>query len=134
MQIKFAKWVILYVLNTSAQRTFWNSVMSKKLPQKNRTILWKTKHRDLDIVDGYPCMFLFLAFVMIHVHNNFFWRLFEFFPDLYLAAQFLACLSKEVHPDNTLMLFRKLTYGCSLITHFKAPVWCKRSIFLRIYQ
>ena len=58
----------------------------------------------------------------------------NFFPDLYLAAQFLACLSKEVHPDNTLMLFRKLTYGCSLITHFKAPVSCKRSIFLRIYQ
>ena len=50
-----------------------NSVMSKKIT----TEIWdvfheKTQHRELDIVDRHPSMFLFFAFVMIHVSSNFF--------------------------------------------------------------
>ena len=50
-----------------------NSVMSKKIT----TEIWevfdkKTQHRELDIVDRHPSMFLFFAFVMIHVRSNFF--------------------------------------------------------------
>ena len=84
-----------------------NSVMSKKIT----TEIWdvfheKTQHRDLDIVDGHLSMFLFFAFVMIHVNSNFFWRIFEFFQDFDLPAQFLDFLSKNLHPDELLMLFR----------------------------
>ena len=50
-----------------------NSVMSKN--QNINTNSWtifyrKTQHRDLDIVDGHPSMFLIFAFVTIHVHGN----------------------------------------------------------------
>ena len=66
-----------------------NSVMSKKIT----TEIWdvfdeKTQHRDLDMVDGHPSMFLFFAFVMIHVRSNFFWQIFEFFQDFDLPASF----------------------------------------------
>ena len=109
------------------------------MSKKNTTEIWdvfyeKTQHGDLDIVNGHPSMFLFFAFVMIHVRGGFFWRIFEFFQDFDLAAHFLAFLSKKLSPGEILMLFRKLTYWSSLKSQFKASVSCKRSTFWSFYQ
>ena len=84
-----------------------NSVMSKKIT----TEIWdvfdkKTQHRELDIVDRHPSMFLFFAIFMFHGFSNFFWRIFEFFQEFDLPSQFLDFLSKNLYPDELLMLFR----------------------------
>ena len=85
-----------------------NSVMSKKIT----TEIWdvfheKTQQWNLDIVDGHLSLLLFFAFVMIHVRSNFFWRIFDFFQDLDLSAQFLTFLSKILYLDEISILFRE---------------------------
>ena len=60
----------------------------------------------------------FYVFIFrIYVCSNLFFTDFKFFQDFDLDVQFLALLNKKSYPDELLMLFRQLTYWCSLLSH-----------------
>ena len=68
-------------------------ITKNRCQKKNTTEIWdvfyeKTQHGDLDIINGHPSMFLFFAFVMIHVRGVFFDRFLNFFRILTLPHPF----------------------------------------------